>query len=227
MTGIKAAVIRHFGDTPCYQDFPDPVAREGDLRVRVEAVALENFDRATVAGNHYASKHLYPQFPAVVGHGGVGVLEDGTRVTFGGIKPPHGAMAEIAVAPGEYRGFFASVPDGVDSATAAALPAAALTSLLPLKYGVKMHPGDTVLINGATGVSGRLAVQIAKLLGAGRVVGTGRSSAGLSSLAGLGADEVIDLKAPDTEVTRAVTEKAGDGFDVVLDFLWDTPPSCS
>jgi NADPH:quinone reductase-like Zn-dependent oxidoreductase len=144
-------------------------------------------------------------------------------VTFGGLRPPHGAMAELAVAPGEHRMFFAPVPDGVDAATAAALPAAALTSLLPLKYGAKLQPGDTVLINGATGVAGKLAVQISKLLGAGRVVGTGRSPTSLSTLTSLGADEVIDLTAPDTEIAQAFTEKAGDGFDVVLDFLWGHP----
>jgi NADPH2:quinone reductase len=216
-------VIQRFGDVPRYQDFPTAALGDGDLRVRVEAVALENFGRMTVAGEHYASRQMFPRFPAVVGHSGVGILDDGTRVTFGGIKPPHGAMAELAVVPSMYRAFIATVPDSVDAATAAALPGAALTSLLPLKYGVNLQPGETVLINGATGVSGKLAVQIAKLLGAGRIVGTGRSGNNLASLQALGADAIIDLKAPDAEVTQAFSEEAGHGYDVVLDLLWGHP----
>src|SRR5262245_4551896 len=106
---MKAAVVRGFGDIPRYEDFTDPTASGNDLTVRVKAVALENFDKMTVSGDHYASKHLFPQFPAVVGHSGVGTLEDGTLVFFGGVKPPYGAMAEIAVIPHEYRTFVSPV----------------------------------------------------------------------------------------------------------------------
>jgi NADPH:quinone reductase-like Zn-dependent oxidoreductase len=220
---LKAAVVHGFGDSPRFEDFAEPVAGANDLTVRVQAVALENFDRMTVSGEHYASKHLFPQFPAVVGHSGVGFLEDGTLVNFGGVKPPFGAMAEIAVVPNEYRMFVTPVPQGIDAAVAAALPASALTSLLPLKYGVKLRPGVTVLVNGATGVSGKLAVQIARLLGAGRIVGTGRNADHLASLVALGAGATIDLKAPDDELTRAFEAEAGEGYDVVLDYLWGRP----
>jgi NADPH:quinone reductase-like Zn-dependent oxidoreductase len=103
------------------------------------------------------------------------------------------------------------------------LPTAALTSLLPLMHGAALQPGETVLVNGATGVSGKLAVQIARLLGAGRIVGTGRSPGGLASLPELGADATIDLKAPDHAVARAFEREAGQGCDVVLDFLWGRP----
>lgn len=220
---MKAAVVHGFGDIPRYEDFSDPVPAWNDLTVRVKAVALENFDRMTAGGEHYASKHLFPQFPAVAGHSGVGTLEDGTLVAFGGVKPPYGAMAEIAVVPDEYRTYVTTVPQDVDPAIAAALPASALTSLLPLKFGAKLQPGETVLVNGATGVSGKLAVQIARLLGAGRILGTGRNEESLASLAALGATATIDLRAPDDQVTRALAEKAGEGYDVVLDFLWGRP----
>ena len=219
---MKAAVVRGFGDIPQYEDFIDPATGGNNLTVRVKAAALENFDRMTVSGEHYASKHLFPQFPAVVGHSGVGTLEDGTLVAFGGVRPPFGAIAEIAVVPNESRTFVTPVPQGIDAALAAALPASVLTSLLPLRYGAKLQPRETVLVNGATGVAGKLAVQIATVLGAGKVVGTGRDEGNLATLAALGA-VTIDLKAPDDEVARAFAKEAGEGYDVVLDFLWGRP----
>jgi NADPH2:quinone reductase len=220
---MKAAVVHGFGGIPRCEDFADPIVGENDLRLRVKAVALENFDRMTVSGEHYASRSLFPRFPAVVGHSGVGSMEDGTVVAFGGVRPPYGTMAEIAVVPDEYRAFLTPVPDGVDPAVAAALPAAALTSLLPLRYGAKLQAGQSVLINGATGVSGRLAIQIARLLGAGTIVGAGRNEASLASLPALGATATIDLKASDEAVTRAFAREAGEGYDVVLDFVWGRP----
>lgn len=216
---MKAAVVHGFGDIPRYEDFTDPTAGGNDLTVKVKAAVLENFDRMTVSGEHYASKHLFPRFPAVVGHSGVGILEDGTLVAFGGVRPPYGTMAEITVVPHEYITFVTPVPHGVDAAIAAALPASALTSLLPLKYRANLQPGETVLVNGATGVSGKLAVQIARLLGAGRIVGTGPNEENLASLPALGAAATIDLKAPDETATRAFADEAGEGYDVILDFL--------
>lgn len=220
---MKAAVIEKFGDTPRYKDFDEPVPAEGELLIRVKAVALENFDKLTASGNHYASKHMFPIFPAVVGHSGVGELEDGTVVAFGGAKAPYGTMAEKALVPEAYRVFMTPVPEGVDSMVAAALPAAALTSLLPLKYGVPLQPGQTVLVNGATGVSGKLAVQVAKLLGAGKVIATGRDEASLAAVMKLGADAVIDTRKSDDEVKEDFLSEGGNGYDIVLDYLWGRP----
>jgi NADPH2:quinone reductase len=220
---MKAAVIEKFGDTPQYRDFDDPVPAEGDILIRVKAVALENFDKLAASGKHYASKHMFPIFPAIVGHSGVGELQDGSLLAFGGAKPPYGTMAETAVVPKEYKAYMTSIPEGVDSLLAAALPASALTSLLPLKYGVNLQPGEAVLVNGATGVSGKLAVQISKLLGAGKVVGTGRDDASLQVVLKLGADAVIDTRKSDVEVKEAFLTRAGKGYDVVLDYLWGHP----
>jgi NADPH2:quinone reductase len=220
---MKAAVIRAFGDIPQYEDFADPVVDGEDVLIQVRAVVLENFDKMTSAGTHYASKHLFPLFPAIVGHGGVGALADGTLVTFGGVRPPYGTMAEKAVVPGEYRAFISRIPAGVDTSVAAALPAAALTSLLPLRYGVRLQASESVLIHGATGVSGKIAVQVAKLLGARRIVATGRDQGGLQELTRLGADSVIDLKRSNEDVAAAYQQEAATGIDTVLDFLWGPP----
>src|SRR5579875_497081 len=132
---MKAAVLHEFRSLPRFEDFSEPTAEEGDVLIHVMAVALENFDKMAALGVHYASKRMFPRFPAIVGHSGVGTLEDGKLVAFGGVRPPYGTMAEIAVVPREYAGYVSPVPEGVDAGVAAALPASALTSYLPLRWG--------------------------------------------------------------------------------------------
>lgn len=216
---MKAAVIDHFGAVPEIREFPDPVCAPGETLVYVRASALENFDRMTVAGTHYASRKMFSRFPAVAGSGGVGVTEDGRTVLFRSVRPPYGSFGEKVVAK-----FVLPVPGGIDPAMAAAIPAAVLTSMVALKYSAGLKPGETVLVNGATGATGRIAVEVARSLGAGRVVGTGRSRAALGLLKGLGADQVIDLTLGDPPLRDAFREAGGDhGYDVVLDFLWGRP----
>ena len=84
-------------------------------------------------------------------------------------------------------------------------------------------PGETVLVQGATGVAGRLAVKVARLLGAGRIVATGRDSAKLRDVQALGADAVISTMVTDEELAQAYRDARRDGYDVVVDFLWGRP----
>lgn len=217
---MKAAVLHQFGQIPRYEEFPDPAPSSDEILIHVRAVALENIDKAMARGEHFASRQFLPNLPAIVAMDGIGALPDGSLVGYGGIKPPYGAMAEKVVVP---QGYTVPVPSGVDAAVAATIPASALTGLFPLKWGAKLQPGETVLINGATGFSGRLAVQIAKYLGAGRVVGTGRNPASLRALADLGADATIDLTQSDADLSAAFKNAAGDGYDVILDFVWGHP----
>ena len=217
---MKAAVLHNFGETPRFEDFPEPPIEQGQLLVHVKAVALENIDKALANGTHFAAQQLIPQLPAIVGVDGIGMLEDGRLVGFGGMKSPYGAFAEKTVIQ---EGYFVPVPNGVDAVTAAALPASALTSLFPLKWAAKLQPGETVLINGATGVTGILAIQVAKHLGAGRVVCTGRHDETLQSLLHIGADAIIDLKQPEEQLAQSLAEEAEKGFDVILDCLWGHP----
>lgn len=187
----------------------------------MKAVSLDNADKLISGGSHYASQQLIPNLPAIVGADGIGLLADGKLVGFGGMKPPYGSMAEVAVIP---SGYYVTIPDGVDAVTAAAVPASVLASLFPLKWGANLQAGEVVLVNGATGFAGKLAVQVAKLLGAGRVIATGRNSESLRLLPGLGADAVIDLKMPDAELIDAFKQQAGHaGYHVILDFLWGSP----
>lgn len=215
---MKAAVVDRRGGVPEYRDVDDPNPVEGQALLRVEAVPVENVDRAIVAGTHYTAAPFQAALPAVPCFDGVGRTADGTLVGFGGIEPPHGALAEYVVVP---EGHWAPIPDGIEPSTAAAL-ATAITGM-SMKTAAGLQPGETVLVQGATGVAGRLAVQIARLLGAGRIVATGRDAAALASLADLGADAVIDTSVSDDDLVRAYRDAAGDGYDVVVDFLWGRP----
>jgi NADPH:quinone reductase-like Zn-dependent oxidoreductase len=215
---MKAAVLHELGKPPRFADFSEPAAGEGEAIVRVLAASLKPIDKQLAAGTHYASPR---ELPVVCGADGVGQLADGTRIFFGGPRRPYGAMAERTVVP---AGFCFPVPSGLDDATAAALPNPGVSALLSLNSRARVAKGETVLILGATGVTGTLAVQIAKLLGAGRVIGAGRNPEALEKLRELGADATIQLDQPDEELKKAFTREAGDGgFNVITDYVWGRP----
>lgn len=215
---MKAAVLFEIGKAPRCAEFAEPVAGEGEVVVRVRAASLKSVDKQLASGSHYASPR---ELPVVCGTDAVGELEDGKRVFFGGARKPYGAMAERTVAP---RAFCFVLPDNLDDATAAALPNPGVSAWLSLKHRAKLVPGETVLILGATGVTGQLAVQIAKLMGAKRVIGAGRNPRVLGKLPGLGADATIQIGPAAGELTAAFAREAGEaGFDVVLDYLWGSP----
>lgn len=215
---MKAAVLRTPGQPPHFEDFPGPQAREDEVLVHVKAASLKNVDKAMARGSHYDS---HRDLPVICGLDGVAVLDDGTRVFCGGCRPPYGMMAEQAVV---LRAYCLPVPDDIDDNTAAALPNPALSSWLPLIWRAKLEPGETVLILGATGVAGKLATQIAKHLGAGRVIAAGRNEQILETLPDLGADATISLDQPDQELAASfVREARRQRFDVVLDYVWGHP----
>jgi NADPH2:quinone reductase len=215
---VKAAVVDVAGGTPHYRDFPDPEVREGQVLLTVEAVPVENVDRAIVAGTHYTAAAFQDALPAIPCFDGIGRLPDGTLVGFGGVEPPYGALAEFVVVPATHT---APIPDGIEPPIAASLATA--ISAMCLRTAAGLEPGETVLVQGATGVAGRLAVRIARLLGAGRIVVTGRDDAALRDLVELGADAAITTTVDDDELVRAYRENAGDGYDVVIDYLWGRP----
>jgi len=104
------------------------------------------------------------------------------------------------------------------------LPNPGVSAWLSLAYRAKLMRGENVLILGATGVTGKLAVKIARLLGAARVVAAGRNQQALHALQDLGADATISLALPATEVSEAVLREAGQtGFQVVIDYVWGQP----
>lgn len=216
---MKAAVVGRAGAAPEYRDWPEPVARDGDVVLSVEAVAVENVDRATVAGTHYASTDFQASLPAIPCFDGVGRLPNGTLVGFGGLRPPHGALAERVAVPTAYT---APIPAGIIPQVAATL-SSAISGMLALSAGAELRTGETVLVQGGTGVAGRIAIQIARHLGAERVVATGRDEAALEELRDLGADATINTAVDDAALIQAFRDEAGDGYDVVLDYLWGRP----
>lgn len=215
---MKAAVLHELGGVPRYEDFPDPVPGEGEVLIDVKAVAVENVDRMVAAGAHFASSQFMTQLPAIPCFDGIGALPDGRLVGFGLPRPPYGALAEKTVVP---EGNVVPAPEGIDPAEAVVL-GSAITGFA-IKIAAGFRAGETVLIQGATGVAGRLAVKVARLLGAGRIVATGRDDGALGEVRALGADEVINTSVDDDALVRAFAANAGEGYDVVLDFLWGRP----
>ena len=209
---MQAAVLEAIGCTPQYKNFPDPIPAEGEVLVEVAASALKPVDRQLAAGTHFASPR---ELPAVCGSDGVGRLEDGSRVFFGGPRPPYGAMAARTVVR---RAQCFPVPAGLDDVTAAAIANPGVSAWLSLQHRARLAAGETVLVLGATGVTGKLAVQIAKLLGAGRVIAAGRNPEALTKLTEFGADATIPLEADAFRRESSVKR-----FDVVLDYLWGAP----
>ncbi|MGC1414133.1 MAG: zinc-binding alcohol dehydrogenase family protein [Candidatus Acidiferrum sp.] len=215
---MKAAVLQALGKPPRCEDFAEPTAGANEVILQVRAASLKSVDKQLASGKHFASPR---ELPVICGTDGVGTLPDGTRVFFGGPRRPFGSIAQRTVAP---AAFCFPVPDALDDATAAALPNPGVSALLTLQQRAKVATGETVLILGATGVTGRLAVQIAKLLGAGRVIASGRNSLALDKLRALGADSTIQLNQTDDELKNSFAREAGEaGFNVVIDYVWGRP----
>lgn len=210
--------MHKFGEPPRCEPFPDPVAADNEVIVHVHAASLKPVDQQLAGGSHYASPR---EPPYICGTDGVGHLDDGQRVFFGGCRPPYGAMGQRTVVP---KAFIFPVPPSLTDDVAAALPNPGISAWLTLASRAKLAAGENVLILGATGVTGKLAVRIAKLLGAGRVVAAGRNPQALRSLERLGADAVIHLDLPEDELREAFAREIGaSGFQVVIDYVWGRP----
>ncbi len=212
---MKAAIVLEPGKTPVFADFNDPVPQVGDELVKIAASALSQVTKSRASGSHYTSPG---SLPAVVGMDGVGRTQDGRRVYFVMPKAPFGGMAEKVVVRREQC---VPLQDDVDDVTAAAIAIPGMSSWAALKERAHLVAGENVLINGATGTAGRLAVQIAKHMGAKRVIATGRDLAALEQVKALGADATISLLQSPKDLETAFMEQfGGEGVDVVLDYLW-------
>jgi NADPH:quinone reductase-like Zn-dependent oxidoreductase len=212
---MKAAVVTEPGKTPVYADFREPAPQAGEELIDVAASALSQVTKSRASGSHYTAPG---SLPAVVGIDGVGRTRDGQRVYFVMPEAPFGGMGEKTVVDRERC---VPLPDGVDDVTAAAVAIPGMSSWAAFQERAHLVAGENVLVNGATGAAGRLAVQIAKFLGAKRVVATGRDAAALGQLKSLGADATIPLTQSPDELENAFMEEfGGAGVDVVLDYLW-------
>ena len=211
---MKAALVEQAGHAPVYADFRDPEPSPGHAVIRVTAAALSHVTRSRAAGTHYSGAGALPLVPGI---DGVGVDESGRRVYFILPEAPFGGMAERCRV--DARRCIA-LPDDLSDVDAAAMGITGMSSWAALVERAQLRAGETVLVNGAAGASGRLAIQVAKHLGAGRVVATGRNAAVFDELRALGADAVIAL-ADDREALEAAFHgEFARGVDVVLDYVW-------
>lgn len=214
---MKAAVVTAWGQMPQYVDFAEPAPRDGAEVATVEASALTNLTRGLMSGNHYASGEI--ELPAVAGVDGVARLADG-RLVYTGAIAPYGMMAERALINPDAA---TPLPDTIDPVTAAAIPNPGLSAWMSLDYAAAVKPGAHVLVLGATGVTGSVAVQLAKsVFGAERIVVAGRNAERLRWLTTLGADDAIALGKDDLGA-RVGAAHAERPFDAVLDYLWGEP----
>lgn len=212
---MKAAIVLGAGQTPVYGDFsePQPLAPH-DTRIAVTAAAISHVVKSRASGAHYSSSG---QFPFVVGLDGVGRLDDGRRVYFALPPAPYGSMAQRTVVPAAQC---VALPDELDDVTAAAIANPGMSSWAAYTERAKLEAGETVLVNGATGTAGRLAVQIARHLGAKKIIATARNADALTAVAALGADVTIPLVENEAALERQFAEQFAEGVDVVIDYLW-------
>jgi NADPH2:quinone reductase len=211
---MKAAVVHTLGQPPRYQDFPEPTPNDTEILIQVHAAGLHPIVKARASGAHYSSKG---EVPMVAGIDGVGTRPDGARVYFGGARAPWGTMAERCAAP---VGMCLPLPDGISDVEAAAIANPGMSAWLSLRDRAAVAPGESVLILGATGVAGQLAIQAARQLGAGRIIAAGRNVAALTSES---VDGVIALGEPEEAVSEAFAAEVTKGIDVVIDYLWGRP----
>lgn len=213
---MKAAVVLGPNQTPIYGDFDDPTLEDGFTIVEVAASALSNATRARATGSHYS---LAGNFPLVPGIDGVGRTDSGQRVGFLLPEAPFGGMAEKTLVR---NALCLPIPDDVGDVLAAAIINPGQSPLGALRARAALQPGETVLINGATGTTGQVAVQIAKHLGASRVIVTGRNADALARLAELGADHTINLTTEPGALQTELESHTG-GINIVLDYLSGPP----
>ncbi len=209
---MHAAVVTAFDQPPAYREFPRPTPQTSDeILVDVIASGLHTRVRAQADGSHYTSSG---ELPLVPGIDGVGRAPDGTLRYFVLPDTTMGAMAEQTVI-NQRRSLVLS--DDADPILVAAAVNPVMSSWVALRQRIDFAPGQTVLVLGATGSSGRMAVQVAKHLGASHVIGAGRDAQRLSALTDLGADTTIQLNSP-TAIGDLVW--AARDVDVVIDYLW-------
>ncbi len=208
---MKAVVVNAFGVPPAFQDFREPQAGDGEVVITVHAAPLSPIAKGLASGRHYASGASAVFVPGV---DGVGVDDAGRRVYFLFPKSPFGSMAEKSLA---LRSMMVPVPAALSSEAAAAIAAGGLASWVAFSRRAKLHKGETVLVLGATGAAGSMALQTARYFGATRVIAVGRSR---SRLEKLDADVKIALDGDADSALRAELDR---GVDVVLDFVWGEP----
>jgi NADPH:quinone reductase-like Zn-dependent oxidoreductase len=227
---MRAAVLTRHATPPAPADRPDPAPAEGHALVAVTAAPIAPLDLLCASGTSYFGAPPLPYVPGVQGVGRVvSGRHEGARVWFpttAGMRPGDGSMAELAVAAEDE---LVVLPDGSDEALAAALGTSAIAAWMALTWRGGLREGEQVLVLGAGGVVGQVAVQLARLLGARRVVGAARSPGAQERARAAGADEVVPLA--DDDEPSAVADRLAQACDgpvhVVVDPLCGVPSTAA
>jgi NADPH:quinone reductase-like Zn-dependent oxidoreductase len=212
---MKAAVLHSADSVPVYGDFDEPVPGQGSQIVGLVAAGIHHLTRSVAAGRHKPPDAAYPENPRL---NAVARMPDGQLVFTSSGPPPHGTFAERIASPGAMR---FPLPPGAQPEAVAAGVNPGMASWLPLKAR-QAEAGQlgTVLVLGVTGMSGFLAAQNARLLGAARVIGAGRSRPGLDRAATAGAQTFALTGDKDTDAAALATALGGGPPGLVLDFVW-------
>ena len=208
---MKAAVVFDLNEGPIWADFTEPQPAAGYTLIDVRAAAISHVVKGRASGRHYSFDGT---LPFVVGIDGVGMTSDGQRVYFAFPSAPFGSMAQRA--PVALQNCL-PLPDALDDISAAAMANPGMSAWAALVKRAQFQAGETVLINGATGSAGQLAVQIARYLGAKKIIATGRNAQALTALA---ADECINLTADEQTINAQFATASAGQIDVVVDYLW-------
>jgi NADPH:quinone reductase-like Zn-dependent oxidoreductase len=217
---LRAAILREYGQPPQPGDFADPEPAEGKDVVRVLAAGLNPVDMRMASGSFYGGS---PPLPSVAGREGVGRTPEDTVVYFDSPVAPYGSFAERTLIDGARA---IPLPVDIDPALATCFGIAGLAAWLSLEWRARLREGETVLVLGASGVVGQIAVQAARLLGARRVVAAARDAEGLTRARERGADAVVQIGGVD-DLAEAFRQACGDGADVVVDPVWGEPAAAA
>ena len=234
---MRAALVEAVGAAPVVTDVPEPEPGPGQALVRIEAACLSPVDLHIASGRFFDGPPRVPYVPGVEGAGVVeagDALAPGTRVRVEFVHPGYGrdgALAQYALVPeqpdGERRESQAlAIPigDDMDAVSAAALGASAWTALMILERaqqaGAQLE-GAHVLVVGATGSVGQCALQLARSMGAARVIAAGRDARRLERARELGADATVELAG--ARLAQRIAAASGGRLDVALEPLWGAP----
>src|SRR5690242_10084154 len=224
---MPAAVIHTHGAPPEHRLWPVPRRGPGQALVRVTAAPISPLDLLCASGTSYFGPPRLPYIPGVQGIGVVmeaEILAPGQRVWFScdaGMKPGDGSMALYCVIDEPSA---LVLPDQIDDDLAAALGLSAIAAWMALTWRGHLQPGEQVLVLGASGAVGQVAVQAARLLGAGRVIAASRDEEGRARALSLGADAAVDLTGDNVdEISRRIADACAGPLHLVIDPVWGLP----
>ncbi len=224
---MPAAVITRHGVPPEHQQRPVPSRSAGQALVRVTAAPISPLDLLCASGRSYFGPPQLPYIPGVQGVGTVveaETLAPGQRVWFScdaGMKPGDGSMAAFCVVD---EAAALPLPEGVADDLVAALGLSAIAAWMALTWRGRLQPGEQVLVLGASGAVGQVAVQAARILGAGRVIAASRDQMGLARALTRGADATVDLTGDDVdEIYRRIMAACEGPLHLVIDPVWGLP----